>query len=155
VGKPYGKLPDGTDYGDFISRLIAGVPDNGTIEWVRGVKASSVIDYLRLSSIALFPSLWENLSYACLEAMASGLAVIASNCGGFPEMIAHGETGLLVEPHNSTALTEALMKLISQPKLVNTLGKNARLHVLKNYDTASVCPRIETMYLDFLTDTRH
>ena len=150
VGKPYGKLPDGADYGASITRLIAVVPDNGVVEWIQGVKAYSVIDYLRKSSIAIFPSLWENLSYACLEAMASGCAVIATKCGGFPEMITHGKTGLLVEPYNVAALTEALMKLISQPELLRTMGKNARTHVLNTYNSAIVCAQIETMYLEFL-----
>jgi glycogen synthase len=151
VGKPYGKLQDGTEYGDFISRLIARVPLNGLIEWIKGAPYASVKTYLRQSSIALFPSIWENLSYACLEAMASGLAVIASHCGGFPEMIAHGETGVLVEPNNAPALTEALLKLIREPQLLKKIGANARDHIGKNYDTELICKRVETVYLDFLT----
>jgi len=83
--------------------------------------------------------------------MASGLAVIASHCGGFPEMIAHGETGVLVEPNNAPALTEALLKLIREPQLLKKIGANARDHIGKNYDTELICKRVETVYLDFLT----
>jgi glycosyltransferase involved in cell wall biosynthesis len=153
VGKPYGKLPDGADYGESISRLIDSVPSNGAIEWVRGVSHSRVIDYLRKSSIAIFPSVWENFSYSCLEAMSCGLAVIVSNCGGFPEMITNGKTGLLVEPNDVTELAEAMVKLLSQPQLVKKIGNNARLHVNNNYTTADVCSRIETMYLNVLKKT--
>jgi glycosyltransferase involved in cell wall biosynthesis len=155
VGSAYGKLPDGTDYGDHIARLIATIPDNGSIEWVRGVKHPCVIDYIRRSSIALFPSLWENMSYSCLEAMASGLAVVASNCGGFPEMITHGETGLLVEAQSAEALMEAVKKLIVSPQLTKKIGNNAQLHVRKHFGAESVCPRIETMYKGLLQRRSH
>lgn len=155
VGLPYGKLPDGADYGDYIARLIADIPGNGSIEWVRGVKYPGVIDYLRRSSIALFPSLWENMSYSCLEAMASGLAVVASNCGGFPEMITHGKTGLLVEAQSADALMEAVKSLILSPQLTKEIGSNARLHVSKQYSAESVCSKTETMYMDLLQRYGH
>jgi glycosyltransferase involved in cell wall biosynthesis len=150
VGKPYGKLPDGADYGESISRLIESVPANGAVEWIRGANPASVIDYLCQSAIALFPSIWENFSYSCLEAMSCGLAVIASKCGGFPEMMKNGETGVLIEPNDVGALTEALVKLLSQPKEAKNIGNNARLHIEKHFTTESVCSRIETMYTGLL-----
>jgi glycosyltransferase involved in cell wall biosynthesis len=155
VGKPYGKLPDGTDYGDSISHLIDSVPANGAVEWIRGANPARVIDYLRQSAIALFPSIWENFSYSCLEAMSCGLAVIASNCGGFPEMMKNGETGLLIEPNDVDEITEALVKLLSQPQEVKKIGNNARLRIEKHYTTESVCSRIETMYTDLLKRRSH
>jgi glycogen synthase len=150
VGAPYGKLPNGTDYGDFISNLILKVPSQGKVEWIQGVPSSFVSNYLRQSSIAIFPSLWENFSYACLEAMASGLAVIASDCGGFSELIVQGKTGLLVEARNTDALTETLKKLISQPLYAKSIGIQARCIVGKRYDSTIVCEKTEQMYGDFL-----
>ncbi len=154
VGAPYGNLSGDRSYADRISELISKVPSNGVVDWVHGVPSYSVIDYLRRSSIAVFPSIWENLSYACLEAMVSGLAVVASNCGGFPEMIDHGETGLLVETQNVDALTEALSDLVTQPLMMKKMGMLARSRIIENYDTASVCERIEKMYLNFLEKAR-
>jgi glycogen synthase len=151
VGAPYGTQSNGVAYGDHISRLILNVPRNGVVEWIRGIPHASVIDFLRRSSIAVFPSLWENLSYACLEAMASGCAVVAADCGGFPEMIVHGETGLLFEPNDVESLTDALLYLVSQPGTVKKLGARARDHVAATYDTARVCSLTEKMYSTFLT----
>jgi glycogen(starch) synthase len=155
VGAPYGKLSDGTDYGDYISRLIDSVPANGSVEWVRGVNYSGVFDYIRRSSIAFFPSLWENMSYSCLEAMASGLAVVASNCGGFPEMITSGETGLLAEPKSVTSLMEAMKRLIMSSSLRKKLGGNARAAVRERFSSETVCPRIEAIYRDVLRRRFH
>jgi glycosyltransferase involved in cell wall biosynthesis len=150
VGAPYGRLPDGADYGDRISRLIAEIPHNGSVEWIRGVSRSGVAEYMGRSSVAIFPSLWENMSYACLEAMASGLAVVASNCGGFPEIISHGENGMLVEPQNPESLMNAMKELITAPHLVSTLGDNARRSVRMRFSLETVCARLESLYRDFL-----
>jgi glycogen synthase len=150
VGRPYGKLPDGSDYEDYISNLLSKVPDSGKIEWVRGVEYQDVHCYLQDSSVAIFPSLWENMSYSCLEAMASGLAVVASNCGGFPEMISHNKTGVLVKPCDIAALAEALVSLRLQPESIKVLGNNARRHVQKNFDASRICSSLEALYNAFI-----
>jgi glycogen(starch) synthase len=99
VGRPYGNLPCGRSYGDYITSLIDELGMRERIEWIDGVPAESVRLYYEKSSVAFFPSLWENFSYACLEAMACGCAVGASDCGGYPEMIEHNDkNGLLFKP---------------------------------------------------------
>ncbi len=100
IGMPYGKLPNGVEYSDYIAQLITRKGCDRKIEWIRGVPLASIPGFLRRSNVAIFPSLWENLSYSCLEAMANGLTVVASRCGGFPEIINDGKNGLLFEPEN-------------------------------------------------------
>ncbi|MCX7766038.1 MAG: glycosyltransferase family 4 protein [Candidatus Sumerlaeia bacterium] len=65
-------------------------------------------------------------SRAVLEAMASGIPVIALNAGGLDEVITSGKNGLLVSPGNREELSAAIIKLLSQPELREQMGKSAR-----------------------------
>jgi glycogen synthase len=146
IGKPYGKLADGKEYAEHIEQLIVSSGCERKIQWVRGAPLASIQGYLQRSSVAIFPSLWENLSYACLEAMASGLAVVASRRGGFPEIITDGKNGLLFEPGNVTELTGILSRLLAQPTLRKNLGMNARKSIETIYNSSIVCKHTESFY---------
>jgi glycosyltransferase involved in cell wall biosynthesis len=145
VGRPYGSM-NGIDYGEYIDDLIRKNNLTRAIEWIRGTDHESVKRYLARSSVAIFPSLWENLSYSCLEAMASGCAVVASRCGGFTEIIRHGENGLLCGPGDPDELTQMLSSLCKTSGMQAALGAAARTTVQKTYDTAVVCKRAEKWY---------
>jgi glycogen synthase len=145
VGSPYGSM-DGIAYGDYIVGLIQKHNLSGAIEWVKGTDHESVKQYLAKSSVAIFPSLWENLSYSCLEAMASGCAVVASRCGGFAEIIRHGENGLLCTPGDPDKLSETLARLHTTSALCAALGNAARETVREVYDTPVVCRLAEKWY---------
>ena len=155
IGLPYGKLPNGEEYSEYITRLIAGNGCDRKIEWVRGVPLASIHGYLRRSNVAIFPSLWENLSYSCLEAMANGLAVVASKCGGFPEIITSGKNGFLFEPENVTQLTEILSNLLVKPELRKNLGMNARKSIETVYNAPIVCKAAESFYENVIQGGLH
>ena len=61
-----------------------------------------------------------------IEAMANGLAVIATPVGAVPDILRHGETGLLVPPGDPAALTAALRRLLTDPQLRLRLGRAAQ-----------------------------
>jgi glycogen(starch) synthase len=145
IGRPYGSQ-NGIEYGDLIERLIKSNNLSGSIEWIRGTDHESVKRYLAQSSVAIFPSLWENLSYGCCEAMACGCAVVASRCGGFTEIIHDGENGLLFSPEDSFELAQQLEKLNTQPDIARSLGAAARATIRKTCDTDIVCRRAHEWY---------
>ena len=146
IGLAFGNLPNGVEYSEYISQLISKCGCDRKIEWVRGVSLASIQGYLRRSSVAIFPSIWENLSYGCLEAMANGLAVVASQCGGFPEIIENGKNGFLFEPENVTQLTDILSNLLAKPELRKNLGMNARKSIETVFNASIVCKFAETFY---------
>lgn len=73
--------------------------------------------------IFMLPSASESYGYVLLEAGAASVPVIASNVGGIPDIITNEKTGLLVEPGNEAALTQAVSKLIENPTLRKDLGE--------------------------------
>ncbi|MGJ8638553.1 MAG: glycosyltransferase family 4 protein [Opitutaceae bacterium] len=86
---------------------------------------SNIPTLLKDSDIFLMPSLWEGFGLAAVEAMNAGLPVIASNVDGLREIVETSKpAGLLVDPHNSDTIADALNKLIESPELRSELGTN-------------------------------
>jgi len=75
----------------------------------------------------------EPFPLAVLEAMAAGLPAVASRAGGLVESIQDGETGLLVEPDNSEALADALIRLLQDDELRETMAEAARTRAVGRY----------------------
>lgn len=76
--------------------------------------------------IYAYPSHWEGLPYAILEAMRAGCAIVATDVGGIPEAVIDGETGLLVAPRSPGALSAALERMLADRALRSRLGEGAR-----------------------------
>ena len=86
---------------------------------------SNVYPYLHQADIFLLPSLYEGMPMTIIEAMGTGLPIVASWVGGVPDMIQNRESGLLVEC-DPYALCGACAELIDDETLRRTLGENAR-----------------------------
>jgi len=88
-------------------------------------------DYLRLFDIMVFPSLFsEGCPVSMLEAMALGRPIIASRVAAIPEILRHGENGLLVEPGSSAAIADAIQELLRDPGLARRIGEGAHATAL-------------------------
>ena len=74
----------------------------------------------------VFPSTTETLGMAMIEALASGLPVLAARTGATGEVVTDGETGLLYDPTSEASLIAAVEKLVSDDGLRGRLGENAR-----------------------------
>lgn len=88
----------------------------------------------------------ESFGVAAIEAQAMEVPVIASDIGGIPEAILDGETGILVEPKNVEALSEAIIKLILNNKLRKKMAKRGRKFVFKNYNIEDNVLMFENLY---------
>lgn len=147
LGAPFGIDNDGISYENKIEQRIANSSNSKKIRWIKGVAHESVKEYLSQSSIAFFPSLWENLSYSCLEAMAAGCIVVASDCGGFPEMISNGVDGILVETGNVEKWSTTMKFLLTEAQTISGLGIAAKERICNYYSSEIVCSKTEEMYL--------
>ena len=107
-------------------------------------------ELLAASDAFVCPSLYEGLPSALLEAMEAGLPVIAIRVGGIPEAITDNETGLLIEPKDSRALTEAIVRIMKDTELRKRLGSNARDYVRKNFDIKRTVTEIRLLCEEYL-----
>jgi glycosyltransferase involved in cell wall biosynthesis len=90
-------------------------------------------DYLQAADIYVNPTRDEGFGIAVVEAMLSKTPVLLSDCGAHPELIVHGETGLLYEGGNPNALVSQLRALIENPSLCRQLGNAGRIRALNHF----------------------
>jgi glycogen(starch) synthase len=91
--------------------------------------------------IHLQPTLWDNAPYSCIEAMAAGRAVVASDCGGLPELVDDEVEGLLAATGDAEAFRVALRRLVDDAPLRERLGRAARRAVEERYTDVAMARR--------------
>jgi glycogen synthase len=106
-----------------------------------------ILESYQQANLFLFPSRHEGMPNAILEAMASGLPVIATCIAGNEELVAEGETGYLVPTEDIEALQAALKKILSDPALREQMGAASRRRVEENYSWESTA-RQYALYLE-------
>jgi glycosyltransferase involved in cell wall biosynthesis len=101
----------------------------------------------------VIPSLWpEPLGSVVYEGMSRGKAVIGTTPGGHTDMIASGETGLLVPAGDVPALTQAMRDLIDQPALRESFGRAAQARA-RLFTASVVVPQFERVYQGLIERT--
>lgn len=110
--------------------------------------------YYRAADVFLLPSRYEGTSLSLLEAMACGLAVVATDTGDTARVVGEGEAGLLVPPEDVTALGEAMLRLGREEDLRCRLGQAAREKVEKEYSLRVMMERYEKLILRLLGERR-
>ena len=113
-----------------------------------------VAPYLRASDVFVLPSSTEGLSNALLEAMASGLASIATSVGGATDLIETGKNGTLIPPDDSQALLSALLTVLSHSDLRAQFGVNGRNFVEKSYSLSAVAEKLNALYRKFASQQK-
>ena len=97
---------------------------------------------------AVVPSAWyENCPYSVLEAFALGTPVVASAIGGIPELVVHGDNGLLVRPSAPEDLAVAIAQMLSSPSRFSNMGRAARRCVENHYDQYHHVEKLERAYV--------
>jgi glycosyltransferase involved in cell wall biosynthesis len=129
--------------------------DEGMAEALLGPLGGAVLRArLRSAGIYVLPSHSEGQPIGILEAMASGLPVVATRVGGIPDLIRDGVDGVLVDPGRPEQLAEALASLIASPDLRSRMGQAARERVENRYDVARLRARLSELYARAATDRR-
>ena len=109
-------------------------------------------EYFRRATFTAVPSITDEygnrdgLPNVVLEAMSSGSAVVASNIPGIQNVIRDGEEGLIVPEANADALAAAMHRLMKEPELRETLGRNARKKTVEQFSWAVKNSRLDDLY---------
>lgn len=94
------------------------------------------------ADIFVLPTLSDTLGIVFIEAMASGLPIVATAIAGVPEVVANGVTGLLVRPNDTEALTQAITKLANVSELRLKMGAAGRLKVQQDFSAVTNYKRL-------------
>jgi glycosyltransferase involved in cell wall biosynthesis len=107
---------------------------------------TDVPECLAAADIAVQPSRSEGLGTAVLEAAAAGLPVVATAVGGIPDIVVHGQTGLLVPPEDPRALAEALIELAGDPQRRAAWGRAGRERVAAHFSVEALVEKTDAYY---------
>lgn len=111
---------------------------------------AAVMSAWRRCSIALMPSIClDACPTVAMEAMVAGRPVVASRIGGLPDIVADGETGLLVAPGDAHALREAIQHLLADTTTRERMGELGQERVA-TFQASTVIPRLEQIYQEVL-----
>lgn len=113
-----------------------------------------VITEYSKASIFVTASTAENQPIVVLEAMASGLPVVATQVGGIPELVHNGKNGYLFNPGDSDTLADHVIKILTDTKLQKHMGQES-LRIIKDHDIAEVAGKIQSLYQQVIFDKQN
>lgn len=135
-------------YGDdrkHLENLVKKLKIENIVTFVGKVPNKEVFEYMVASDVLVLPSLSEGFPNVILEAMASGLPIIATKVGGIPKIVNNEVNGFLVDPKNPTQIVETLLQLFKDEKLREKISDNNKIEA-KKYSWESVINDLEKVY---------
>ena len=140
--------PDTAELAAEVTALVQDLRDTRSgVVWLSGMLPKrEVIQLLTHSTAFVCPSLYEPLGIVNLEAMACGTAVIGSRVGGIPEVVADGQTGLLVPPGEPAPLADAVNALVRDQALAAVMGRAGRARAIAEFDWAGIAAQTAALY---------
>jgi glycosyltransferase involved in cell wall biosynthesis len=140
------------NYLDEMRELLKEQTGNGQVFFLEYRKDIQRI--LHRSDIFVLPTLHETLSNALLEASVEGLALVASNTGGIPEIVESGYNGLLVTPGDADALTHAIETMCQNTDLRKKCSQNAIIRVHQKFSAHEIETKIDNLYKSLLNTSK-
>ncbi len=137
--------PNDRDYFAAIKALITELSLEEDVYFTG--ELSDVRDALNSLDVVVLPSLEERCSRTLLESMSCAKAVVATRVGGTPEIVKDGITGILVDPENAEQIEQAVLKLLKDDRLRESLGGNGRMHIEKDFGIAKNIEAMRELYL--------
>jgi glycosyltransferase involved in cell wall biosynthesis len=98
------------------------------------------------SDIFVLPAIYENFPFAILEAQSTGLPVVSTNVGGIPEFLVDNENGFVIDPGDSTQLTQRVLTLLQNPKLAKEMGDRGRKLIEEKFDWRLITGQVIDLY---------
>ena len=137
-------------------RTLAADHDIGDhVHWEGVLHHRPTLEVIAGSSLVLVPSRSsEGFSLVTVEAALLGVPSVASRVGGIPEVVADGETGVLVAPGDSDDLARAIGDLLRNPERLRRMGMNARQRALEKFDIERCADSYAELYHDLTRPNR-
>jgi len=151
VGADHASGPDGSSMKAHLQKRLRSMPmSDESVCFKSQVDRAALPKVYGSAQVCVVPSLYENFPYTCLEAMACGCAVVASRVGGIPEIIEDEVSGLLVPSANSSALADAVVRVLRSDSLRAKLGAAARKRIERRFVRRVVCAQTADAYAELI-----
>lgn len=134
---------DGPQRGE-VEALFAGLPA-GRVRWLGQVDAAGVAGLLSRGAVLVWPGCGEAYGLAYLEAQAAGLPVVAFRTAGVPEVVADGETGVLVADGDDAGFAAAVRRLLEDEGLRRRMALAARARVRAEHGVEGAVERLDAI----------
>jgi len=137
--------------GTYLSQLKERIPPeaNGKVAFLGFVPRPALLDLYYGADIFVFPPIWdEGFGIPPVEAMAAGVPVVATHSGAIPETVIDGQTGLLVAKNNPHELAQAILTLLRDDQLRETMGKASRARAHGHFTWNQVARKMYSRYAE-------
>jgi alpha-maltose-1-phosphate synthase len=156
--------PDTPELGREVTEKVARVrEERGGIVWIeKMLERREVVQLLTHATVFVCPSVYEPLGIVNLEAMACETAVVATDTGGIPEVVADGETGLLVpfdsdgaggprDPIRFAAdIAERVNRLLAESDLAERMGRAGRRRAVEEFSWSAIAAETAALYAELV-----
>ena len=141
--------------GPLRSKVESSIKKSGLSSRIQLIRSTSdVRSHLRKAWAFVIASKSESSANAALEAMSTGLPVVATRVGGLPALVDHGKTGLLATPGSPQELADALIALLRDERKRRLMGDAARERAIANHSIEATTRRTEAVLLDAVEEAR-
>ena len=109
---------------------------------------NEILSHLDASDVFVFPSRYEGMPNALLEAMSVGKASVATSVNGVPELVEDGKSGFLVESENTDQLYAKIKLLLEDHELNISMGEQAKNQVMNNFTIDKMINNLESLFVN-------
>ena len=129
-----------------ILRRISYLQIGDAVLFYDAIPHHKMVPFYQQAALFVLPSFQEGLGIVTLEALACGIPVVSTRCGGPEDVIEDGVNGLLVENNNASKFAEAILKLLRDEELRKRMGKKARETIVNKYSMAKLAPKFLDLF---------
>lgn len=129
--------------------LVDNLGLSSRVEFVGWVSEESQLEYCRMATVMVVPSLWpEPFGIVGIEAMSLATPVVAFDVGGIPDWLEHGRTGFLVRPYDEQEMADRISYLLENPDEARAMGAIGRERIGQQFDKAHHVASLTGIYED-------
>jgi glycosyltransferase involved in cell wall biosynthesis len=134
------------DEGPEAERRVREAATGASVHLLGSLHRTAMADLYRSADIFCLPSWWEAMPLTVLEAMATGLPIVATDVGDVGQLVEDGASGYLVPPRSPGQLADRLAALLTRPALARRMGDTGRRRVVADFDLEHTLDQLDHLY---------
>ncbi len=129
-----------------LEQRAASLPRPQDVTFTGSLEPRLVAEHIRACSLVVLASFSEGVPVVLMEAFSHGRPVVATRVGGIPELVDHGESGLVVSPGDVGELAQAMERIIADPVLAENMGRRGAAKILEEFDESRSVHKLKELF---------